>query len=240
MTLDFLKKNQMRLARYLASCGLGSRRACENIIKAGAVELNGNLVTKVESDIDASKDTIFYNGRKIGPKNLVYYLVNKPTGYTASRQDLHASRIITDLVPTDPPVWPIGRLDRETSGLILLTNDGDLTYRLTHPKFLKEKEYIVNIDSNLSNNEVDKIRAGVILKDGLIKPDSFEKISPRSYRITIHEGRKRIIRRLISHFGKEVIALKRLRVDSIELDDLQDGQYRDLTAKEVTKLKTND
>jgi len=230
----------MRLAKYLASCGLGSRRSCEDLIKAGEVELNGQFVTRVESDIDTENDKVLYRGGRIVPKKLVYYLLNKPSGYTSSRQDIHAKLLINDLIPKNPPVWPIGRLDRETSGLIILTNDGELTQKLTHPKFEKEKEYVINTDAILNKNEVEKIKAGVILDDGLIRPDLFEMNKDGSYRIVIHEGRKRIIRRLIAYFGKKVIRLKRVRIDSLELNDLRDGEYRILSDREISLLKTND
>ncbi|MEI7690557.1 MAG: pseudouridine synthase [bacterium] len=227
----------MRLAKYLASCGLGSRRSCEDIIRAGGVELNGRLVTKVESDIDIKNDKVLYEGERIVPEKLVYYLLNKPVGYTSTRQDIHAKLLISDLVPKNPPIWPVGRLDRETSGLIILTNDGELTQKLTHPKFVREKEYIINTDSILNKNEIESIQTGVVLDDGLIRPDLFEKSKDDSYRIIIHEGRKRIIRRLIAHFGKKVIRLKRVRIDSLELSDLKDGEYKILSDREISLLK---
>ena len=227
----------MRLAKCLASCGLGSRRSCEDIIRAGGVELNGRLVTKVESDIDIKNDKVLYEGERIVPEKLVYYLLNKPVGYTSTRQDIHAKLLISDLVPKNPPIWPVGRLDRETSGLIILTNDGELTQKLTHPKFVREKEYIINTDSILNKNEIESIQTGVVLDDGLIRPDLFEKSKDDSYRIIIHEGRKRIIRRLIAHFGKKVIRLKRVRIDSLELSDLKDGEYKILSDREISLLK---
>lgn len=227
----------MRIARFLASCGLGSRRFCEELIISSRIMVNDELVTTLTTDINPILDKITVEGEPVKPKKLVYYLLNKPKGYTTTRSDPHAEKFIIDLLPKDPPIWPVGRLDRETSGLIILTNDGDLTYKLTHPKYQKEKEYLIRIDTPLNDSGIEKIKKGIDLDDGLIKPDRFERINQLEYKITIHEGRKRLIRRLIVSQGKEVVSLKRIRIDNISLSKLAEGEYRTLSKIEVERLR---
>ncbi|MFH1737102.1 MAG: pseudouridine synthase, partial [Actinomycetota bacterium] len=186
----------MRIARYLSICGLGSRRACESFIKNGRVRVNGEIVTNLTTRIDAEKDEIVVDGKSVKPCEIVYYLLNKPPGYTCSRSDAYATNLVTELVPDDPPVWPAGRLDRETTGLLILTNDGKLTQRLTHPRHKKSKEYVLETEPPFSAKDIDDISKGIVLTDGLIIPDKFDELRPGRYKIVIHEGRKRIIRRL--------------------------------------------
>ena len=166
----------MRLNKFLASCGLGSRRACEELIKSGQIKVNSRVIVNVATEIDPEKDTAFFNEKRLAPATMVYYLLNKPIGYTSSLKDVHAKNLISELVPANPPVWPVGRLDKNTSGLILLTNDGDLTYQLTHPKYQKEKEYLIKTDSSLKQDEISQLLAGINLDDGFVKADFFEKI----------------------------------------------------------------
>ncbi len=226
----------MRLAKYLAACGLGSRRDCENLIEQGGVSVNGKPVTAPATNVEQGIDTVTVNGAVVEPREKVYYAVNKPAGYTCSRDDKHADRLVTQLVPKDPPVWPVGRLDRETSGLILLTNDGELTQRLTHPSYEKEKEYLLTTDSPFSKDELAEARAGVTLEDGLLKPDVIESAGGKTYRVIIHEGRKRVVRRFAAYFGKSVRGLERIRLAGLGLGDLEEGDYRSLTAEETSAL----
>lgn len=225
----------MRLAKYLASCGLGSRRYCENLISLGKILVNELIVDSPAINIDPEKDTVKFRGEIIKPQKTVYYILNKPTGYVTSRDDPHAKKLITDLVPKIPPVWPVGRLDKETSGLLILTNDGDLTQKLTHPKYVKEKEYLIKTNQPLSDDDITKIMNGVTLEDGLIKPDKFSRVATKTYNIVIHEGRNRLIRRLIAHFDLEVISLERIRISNIKLGKLPLGEYRVLDANKIKK-----
>lgn len=227
----------MRIARYLSVCGLGSRRACESLVKDSRVSINGNIVTDLATRIDPAADEVTVDDEPVTPRELVYYLLNKPTGYTCSRSDAHAEKLVTELVPSDPPVWPVGRLDRETTGLIILTNDGELTQRLTHPSRLKRKEYILQTDRPLSAEQVLKAQTGIILEDGPVSPDEFEVLKPGLYRIAIHEGRKRILRRLAAFFGRKVVSLERTALDVLRLDDLKPGHNRELTGTEIAALK---
>lgn len=225
----------MRLAKYLASCGLGSRRYCENLISLGKILVNELIVDSPAINIDPEKDTVKFRGEIIKPQKTVYYILNKPTGYVTSRDDPHTKKLITDLVPKIPPVWPVGRLDKETSGLLILTNDGDLTQKLTHPKYVKEKEYLIKTNRPLSGDDITKIMNGVTLEDGLIKPDKFSRVATKTYNIVIHEGRNRLIRRLIAHFDLEVISLERIRISNIKLGKLPLGEYRVLDANKIKK-----
>lgn len=226
----------MRLAKYLASCGIASRRHCEEIIRSGVVKVDGSTVNEVSKNVLGS-EVIEVNEEEVIPQKLVYYLLNKPTGYTSSVSDLHAKKLVTELVPEEPPVWPVGRLDRETSGLIIMTNDGDFTNNLIHPKYKKEKEYEITTNKPLSAKEIIAIKNGLDLKDGQFKPDAFYEISSCQYKIIIHEGRNRLIRRAIEQVDKEVVSLKRIRIDNLTLNDLKEGQYRLLTKKELEGLK---
>lgn len=223
----------MRIAKYLAASGLGSRRKCEELVAQGRVRINGTIVGSPAEKVDPDSDVVEFDGKKVSPQRLVCYALNKPVGYTTSTKDAHAEKLVTELVPAEPPVWPAGRLDKETSGLLIMTNDGVLTQRLTHPSFEKEKEYIVTTDRDLSEFEVGRIQRGVVLEDGPVRPDLFEQAGERTYRIVIHEGRKRIIRRLFASFKTRVDKLERIRVGRITLDDLKPGRSRELTKTEI-------
>jgi 23S rRNA pseudouridine2605 synthase len=206
------------------------------LVEAGRVSVNGKLAAGPATNIEPEIDTVTLDGTVVEQKEKVYYAVNKPGGYTCSRDDIHADRLITSLVPKDPPVWPVGRLDRDTNGLILLTNDGELTQKLTHPSYGKEKEYLLTVDSPFSPDQFGEARAGVVLADGFLQPDHFEPAGGKTYRIVIHEGRKRVIRRFAAYFGKNVRRLERIRLAGIKLDDLEEGGYRQLSSAEISEL----
>lgn len=226
----------MRIAKYIASCGIASRRKAEELVANGKVMLNEEIITDLGRKIEPGQDVISVDAKVCEPQKKVYYLLNKPAGYTTTLADPHAKKIITELVPEEPFVWPVGRLDRETSGLILMTNDGELTQKLTHPSFGKEKEYIATSDFALSEKEITEITNGITLEDGRIKPDLFESKGDNIYRIVIHEGRNRLIRRIFEHFGKNVIQLERTRIQSLR-NDLEKGKWRELTKEEILELK---
>ena len=226
----------MRIAKYLASCGLGARRKCEDLVTKGLIKVNDATVNRLSFNLNTDSDKVFFNGKEIIPQKKVYYLLNKPVGYTTTLSDPYAEKVLIDLVPNTPPVWPVGRLDKDTSGLIILTNDGELTQKLTHPKYKKEKEYFAVLDKQLTKNDIEQIKEGIELDDGFIKPDSINFIGKNQYQITIHEGRKRIVRRIFKHFGSTVISLKRIRISELELKDVEIGNYRELTEKELEKL----
>lgn len=228
---------KVRIAKFLAACGLGSRRNCEELVTNGRVRVNRELIDSPAFDIDPEIDKIEVNDAVVEPKKKVYYLLNKPTGYTSTLADEHADKLISELVPSDIPVWPVGRLDRETSGLIILTNDGELTQRLTHPKYEKSKCYLATLDKPLIPSELTELTGGIQLDDGPIRPDGVTVKGNNKYEITVHEGRNRLVRRIFEHFGRRVITLSRTKLSFLEVGGLKLGAYRELTSGEVEELK---
>jgi len=228
-----------KIAKYLAGCGIASRRKSEEFVKRGLVFVNGKKMADVAKRIDPETDTVEFNGQVIRPKKLVYYLLNKPLGCVSTTKDAHAKKLVTDLVPKNPLVWPVGRLDKNTEGLMILTNDGALTQKLTHPKYEMEKEYLVSVNTPLSYDEIKKIKAGIALEDGFINPDYWGELKGGFYKIILHSGKKRIIRRIIEKVGHRVIKLKRVRIDSLALDHLRPGCWRSLTNSEIASLLKN-
>jgi 23S rRNA pseudouridine2605 synthase len=228
----------MRIAKYLASCGVASRRKSEELVLSGKIIVNGEIIFDLGRQIEPT-DTVLVNDEKIEPKEKVYYLLNKPSGYTSTVSDEHADKIITELVPEEPPVWPVGRLDKETEGLIILTNDGELTQKLTHPSFEKEKEYVAVLDKDLSEKDEESILEGIDLEDGPFKADNLVKLAPKNYQIRVHEGRNRLVRRVFGHFGSTVRNLSRIRLEDLQIGELDLGKWRFLTADEVERLKND-
>lgn len=228
---------KVRVAKYLASCGLGSRRKCEELVSAGRVKVNGEMLSSPAFNVEPGVDRVELDGKLVKPQNKVYYLLNKPAGYTCSLSDEHADKLVNELVPDSESVWPVGRLDRDTSGLIILTNDGDLTQHLTHPKFEKTKTYKATVDKPLSDEQLVELQNGIELDDGRIKPDEVKPLGGGNYEITVHEGRNRLIRRIFEHFDRQVMTLARTKLAFLELGGLKPGEYRALNKKEIEGLK---
>ena len=226
----------VKIAKYLAQAGVASRRKAEALVKQGLVSVNGKISADPALRVNPKTDKILYRGKPLSPAQKVYYLLNKPVGYTCTAQDPHAEKLVGELVPAEPRVWPVGRLDKMTSGLLILTNDGDLALSLTHPRYRVEKEYEITADFPLAENEIAAVQKGVSLEDGFIRPDRFEKISGKRYRIVIHSGKKRVVRRIVEKIGKSVAQLKRTRVGSLELQNLPLGKWRRLSPAEIKKL----
>lgn len=197
---------------------------------SGKVKLNDKVIRDLGRQV-GTEDRVYLEGKLIAPQKFVYYALNKPVGYTVTTSDPHAEKIITELVPANPPVFPVGRLDKDTSGLIFLTNDGDFAQEMSHPKYEKEKEYIVETDKSLSEKSLDTLRSGIILDDGITAPAEVKGIGPKKYSITIHEGRNRQIRRMIEKAGTTVVNLKRIRIGDFELGDLKETEYKRLDIK---------
>ena len=226
-----------RLQKILARAGLGSRRHCEELIEAGSVTINGTVAT-LGDKADAETDHIDVDGVRIGTQpGLVYYLLNKPTGVVTTAADTHGRPIVTELVPTEPRVFPIGRLDQDTEGLLLLTNDGDLAQRLAHPKFGVEKEYLVEVEGNPTRGELRQLREGVELDDGVTAPAKVALVERTLVRITIHEGRKRQVRRMCEAVGHPVIRLVRTKIGPLADRSLAPGEWRVLAIDEVRALE---
>jgi len=226
----------VKIAKYLAQADVASRRKAEALVRQGLVSVNGKTSADPALRVDPETDKILYRGKPLSPAQKVYYLLNKPVGYTCTAQDRHAEKLVGELVPAEPKVWPVGRLDKMTSGLLILTNDGDLALSLTHPRYRVEKEYEITANLPLAENEIAAVQKGVLLEDGFIRPDRFEKIGGKRYRIVIHSGKKRVVRRIIEKTGKSVTQLKRTRMGSLKLQDLPDSKWRRLSPAEVKKL----
>ena len=226
-----------RVQKVLASVGIGSRRACEELIEDGRITINGR-VAELGDKADVEVDHIEVDGVPIGIKpGLVYYLLNKPAGFVTTAADTHGRPVVTDLVPSEPRVFPVGRLDQDTEGLLLLTNDGDLTHRLTHPSFGVEKEYVASVEGSPTRGELRRLREGVELEDGPTAPAQAALIEPTVLRITIHEGRNRQVRRMCEAIGHPVLRLVRTRIGPLADRSLPPGEWRELTVDEVRALE---
>lgn len=221
----------MRLNKFLATAGVASRRHADELIKLGQVKINGKVTKEMGIKVDVSKDIVTVDNHKVDlePKT-VTYLLNKPRGVISTAEDPEGRKTVLDLVPKVPRVFPCGRLDENTMGLVILTNDGNLCYQLTHPKFEHKKEYLVHGHSKTPESALEIIRRGVRLKDGPIKVDDLEVIrishDKVEFKVTIHEGRNHLVRRLCAAVGIEIDSLTRLRVGDYELGDLAPGKYR--------------
>ncbi|MBN1350282.1 rRNA pseudouridine synthase [candidate division KSB1 bacterium] len=233
----------IRLNRYLASCGIASRRKAEIFIKAGRVKVNGNVVTDLSTTVNDETDRVTFDGKPCNTgKELQYILLNKPAGIVTTASDEFNRKAVVDLVSTQQRIFPVGRLDKETEGVLLLTNDGDLAYQLTHPRFEIEKIYIAVLDKPVLANDLKKLRSGIRLEDGRTSPcrvelESGAKAIPLRVKLTLHEGKKRQVRRMFQALGYHVKKLRRISFAGIRADDLNPGQWRHLTQNELAKLK---
>jgi 23S rRNA pseudouridine2605 synthase len=225
-----------RLQKILAQAGLGSRRHCEDLIAAGDVTVNGS-VAHLGQRAQAATDHIAVGGVPLPIRQgMAYYLVNKPPGLICSTADPQARGSVVDLVPSDPRVFPVGRLDVATEGLMVLTNDGELAHALTHPRFGVAKEYVVEVEGTLSREEIGRLRRGVLLEDGPTAPARVAQLGPAAARITIHEGRNRQVRRMCEAVGHPVRRLVRSRIGPIADRSLAPGRWRHLEVAEVRSL----
>ena len=233
---------EVRLQKFLADAGIASRRACEKLIEAGEVKVNGEVVSIQGFKIDPEKDHVEYKDNILTVNhNCHYYMLHKPIGYITTVHDEQDRPTVMELIDTPFRVFPVGRLDFMSSGLLLLTDDGDLTYRLTHPKHDIDKVYIVTISPKISKSQQDYIANGVDL--GMVQTSTCkiqllrEDVFTQSFECIIHEGKNRQIRRMFEHVGTRVNRLKRIAIGELSLGDLQMGEYRELTKEEVDYLK---
>lgn len=226
-----------RLQKVLARAGFGSRRACEEMIEDGRVVVNGDVAT-LGRRVNVEGDEVSVDGVLIGVRpGMVYYLLNKPAGVVTTAQDPQGRPTVVGLVPDEPRVFPVGRLDMETEGLLLLTNDGSLAHRLTHPSFGVEKEYMAKVSGEPTRGDLRRLREGVDLEDGMTAPARVAVLAPDLLRITIHEGRNRQVRRMCDAIGHGVVRLVRTRVGPLADRSLSPGQWRELTVEEVRQLE---
>ena len=235
---------EVRLQKYLADCGIASRRKAEELILQGKVEVNGKIVKELGVKIDR-EDEVKYLGKVVKPENdeKIYILLNKPIGYVTTLEEQFDRPKVTDLVKIDKRVVPVGRLDMYTSGAIILTNDGDFVYKVTHPKHEVNKTYTVTVIGKITKEDVTKLENGVKIDDNYITRPAKVKIlkiddekNQSRLAITIHEGKNRQVRKMINSIGKKVLALHRAKIGDIDVKTLKIGEWRYLSKSEINNL----
>ncbi|MBX4199824.1 rRNA pseudouridine synthase [Candidatus Saccharibacteria bacterium] len=228
----------MRLNAYLARAGVASRRKADEIIKAGKVTINGKPA-KLNSDV-TDNDDVEIDGRKISSQRLRYILLHKPAGTLTTLKDPHGRRKVADLLRIPERVVPVGRLDYDTTGALLLTNDGELAHKLMHPSFEVDKVYEAEVEGNVTKQMLDKLSNGVRLEDGMTSPAKVRLLPGRpkqTIELTIHEGRRHQVKRMLSAVGLTVLSLHRSRYGFLSLQDLGAARWRDLSTEEINRLK---
>ncbi|MEO6988060.1 MAG: pseudouridine synthase [Aquihabitans sp.] len=226
-----------RLQKVLARVGIGSRRVCEDLIAEGRITVNGE-VAELGRRVEPDQDMVEIDGAPIGVRpDIVYYLLNKPAGVITSASDPQGRPTVIQLVPAEPRVFPVGRLDLDTEGLLLLTNDGEITNRITHPSHGVEKEYLAVVSGNPKPGAIRRLREGLQLDDGMTAPAKAVLVSPGLVRLTIHEGRNRQVRRMLDAVGHPVTRLIRTRIGPINDRRLAPGEWRELTIAERRALE---
>ncbi len=235
---------QERIQKIISAAGVTSRRAAEEMILEGRVRVNGQVVTELGSKADPENDHIKVDGKLINPKQpKTYIMLNKPVGYVTTLSDPEQRKTVQDLMRgVKVRVYPVGRLDYNTEGMLLLTNDGDFAHLITHPRYELPKTYLVKVKGVLDDRAVNSLETGMYLRDGRTAPARVRRIRKEAanswVEITIHEGRKRQVRRMIDHVGNSVIRLKRVKIGGLSLGDIPVGAYRHLTLEEVKLLRS--
>jgi 23S rRNA pseudouridine2605 synthase len=229
----------IRLQKYISNAGVCSRRKAEHHIQNGEVKVNGRVVTQLGTQIDPQSDRVEVAGHLIEPHQpMIYIMLNKPRGYITSCH--HGSRkIVMDLIDIPQRVFPVGRLDKDSTGLLLLTNDGGLHLRLSHPSFDHEKEYEVEVTAPITDESLQMMRNGIFIDGVMTRKAKIKRLSDCRFRIVLQEGRKRQIRRMVELVGNGVVSLHRIRMSSLHLGDLAQGQWRHLSKKEIEVLQSS-
>ncbi|NDL66294.1 pseudouridine synthase [Anaerotalea alkaliphila] len=234
----------MRLQKMMAEAAVGSRRACEKLIQEGRVKVNGAVVTELGTKVDPEKDQVELDGNKVQTRRAaqnIYYMLHKPVGYVTTASDEQGRDTVLSLVPQKDRVYPVGRLDIMSSGLLLLTNDGDLTYKLTHPKHAIAKQYVVKVRPPVPEDRILQLQKGGDIGPYAISPSKIRLLSSDGetavYRVAIKEGKNRQIRRMFEFVDAQVVRLQRVAVGELTLGDLPKGAYRALTEQEISYLK---
>ena len=234
-------KEEVRLNKYIANSGVCSRREADNFILAGVVTVNGEVVTELGTKVNIYTDDVRFNGERLKGEEKIYIVMNKPKGYVTTASDPHADKTVMDLLKGCPSrVFPVGRLDKNTTGVLMFTNDGEIAEKLTHPSYDKKKIYQVSLDSKLRGEDYDKILSGIELNDGVIAADELEYIEEEDHRkigIEIHSGKNRIVRRIFESLGYEVKALDRVYFAGLTKKGIKRGDWRYLTEGEINLLK---
>ena len=234
-------KEEIRLNKFIANSGVCSRREADNFILAGVVTVNGEVVTELGTKVNINTDDIRFNGERLKGETKVYIVMNKPKGFVTTASDPHADKTVMDLLKACPTrVFPVGRLDKNTTGVLMFTNDGEIAEKLTHPSYDKKKIYQVSLDNKLRQEDFEKIVSGVELNDGMIAADELEYIEADDHRklgIEIHSGKNRIVRRIFESLGYEVKALDRVYFAGLTKKGLKRGEWRYLTEGEINLLR---
>ena len=234
-------KEEVRLNKFIANSGVCSRREADNFILAGVVTVNGEVVTELGTKVNITTDDIRFNGERLKGEEKIYIVMNKPKGYVTTASDPHADKTVMDLLKGCPSrVFPVGRLDKNTTGVLMFTNDGEIAEKLTHPSYDKKKIYQVSLDSKLKQEDYEKILSGIELPDGMIAADELEYIEEDDHRklgIEIHSGKNRIVRRIFESLGYEVKALDRVYFAGLTKRGLKRGEWRYLSEGETNLLK---
>ena len=234
-------KEEVRLNKFIANSGVCSRREADNLILAGVVTVNGKIVTELGTKVNIYNDEVKFNGERLKGEEKVYIVMNKPKGFVTTASDPHADKTVMDLMKgCNARVFPVGRLDKNTTGVLMFTNDGEIAEKLTHPSYDKKKIYQVTLDKDLKQEDYDRITSGIELSDGLISADELEYIDDADHRklgIEIHSGKNRIVRRIFESLGYNVKALDRVYFAGLTKKGLKRGAWRYLTTGEVNVLK---
>jgi len=233
----------VRLHKYIANCGYTARRRAELLIQAGRVEVNGKLVTSLGTTVNPAKDEVVMNGEVVLPPKAMTIMLNKPAEIITSTHDTHERLTVMDLLPRrlqNEGILPAGRLDLDTEGLLILTNNGDLSHRITHPRYETEKEYDALVAGLPTSSGLRRLETGIRLEGQMTSPARIESVKPERkstrVRVVIREGKKRQVRRMFESIGNKVIHLKRVRIGSLLLGNLPVGEWRELAEKEIEKL----
>ena len=226
----------MRLVKFLAHSGVASRRAAERLIADGRVTVGGEVADNPARDVD-ERSAVAVDGEAVRPEPRVVYALNKPAGVVSTARDTHGRQTVVDLVPAGRRLYPVGRLDAESTGLILLTNDGELANLLTHPRYEVEKVYRARLDAPLGESSLDALRGGVRLEDGPTASARVRQLRAGVLEIAIREGRNRQVRRMVEAVGRRVVELERVAFAGLPLASLKPGKHRRLTASEVERLR---
>lgn len=239
--MDKLSADIIRLDKFLANAGILSRRGIKQFLKHEQVTINGKRVTESGIRIDPQKDTVLINGQKIKKPETLYFLLNKPMGYISTTSDEQGRDNVTQLIDTNERIYPVGRLDKDTHGLLILTNDGELTHQLIHPKYHVPKIYRLLINGKVLERQIKFFQTGVMLDDGITLPAPTKVVSVNNGKtiveVTLHEGRNRQIRRMCEAVGLELLDLQRISFGPLKLGNLQLGDYRHLTKEEIHQLR---
>ena len=234
-------KEIVRLNRFISNSGICSRREADNYILAGVVTVNGQVVTELGTKVNINTDDVRFNGERLKGEEKVYIVMNKPKGFVTTAGDPHADKTVMDLIKgCKSRVFPVGRLDKNTTGVLMFTNDGEIAEKLTHPSYNKKKIYQVTLNNKLAQEDYEKILSGVTLTDGEISADELEYIDENDHRklgIEIHSGKNRIVRRIFESLGYEVKALDRVYFAGLTKKNLKRGHWRFLTEGEINILK---